>query len=315
MTDISERPAETDAALPLRSEVPKPVRVLSARISLRQRLIEIWRYRELFVGLVRKELKVKYKESTLGFLWSLLNPAITLLVYYVVFQLVLKNGIPNFAIFLVSGILVWNLFSTSLPGATGSVVGNSAIVKKVSFPREVLALASVGAGAVHFVLQSIVLVCFLIGFRYTPAWGYLWLLIPAIIALLLFTAALGVFFAAVNVYFRDTQHLLEVALMVWFWATPIVYQYRLIADQRPALARLWRLINPMVPIVLTFQRAIYRQTEPKGSGGSVINILPPDAGQWWYLKQLLFVIVLSVILSTIALRVFGRLEGNFAEEL
>src|SRR3954464_2094888 len=132
-----------------------PLRVVSARVNQRQRLRDIWRYRELFYGLVRKEPKVKYKESFLGFLWSLLNPAITLLVYYVVFQLVLKNGIPYFAIYLVSGILVWNLFSTSVPGATGSVVGNSAIVKKVSFPREVLALASVGAGAVHFMLQTI----------------------------------------------------------------------------------------------------------------------------------------------------------------
>src|SRR3954447_20683349 len=149
------------------------MRVVSSRVRLGLRLQEIWRYRELFVGLVRKELKVKYKESFLGFLWSMLNPAATLLIYYVVFQLILKNGIPYFAIYLVSGILVWNLFSTSVPGATGSVVGNSAIVKKVSFPREVLALASVGAGAVHFMLQTIVLVCFLIGFRYQPAWEYL----------------------------------------------------------------------------------------------------------------------------------------------
>src|SRR3954470_12124034 len=100
-----------------------PQRVVSARVSLRYRLAEIWRYRELFVGLVRKELKVKYKESFLGFLWSMLNPAATLLIYYVVFQLILKNGIPHFAIYLVSGILVWNLFSTAVPAATGSVVG------------------------------------------------------------------------------------------------------------------------------------------------------------------------------------------------
>src|SRR5207248_4697248 len=126
-----------------------PFRVVSARINLRQRFRDIWAYRELLGGLVRKELKVKYKNSVLGFLWSMLNPALYLVVFYVVFQLILKNGIPQFAIFLLAGLLVWNLFSTALPGATGSVVGNSGLVKKVAFPREVLALSSVGAALVH----------------------------------------------------------------------------------------------------------------------------------------------------------------------
>src|SRR5262249_14733592 len=151
-----------------------------------------------------------------------------LLVYYVVFQLILKNGIPYFAIYLISGVLVWNLFSSAVPAATGSVVGNSAIVKKVNFPRETLALASVGASLVHFLLQGIVLILFLFAFRYAPDWGSLWLLLPAVIALLLLSASLGILLAAVNVYFRDMQHLLEVGLMVWFWATPIVYQYELV---------------------------------------------------------------------------------------
>jgi ABC-2 type transport system permease protein len=298
-----------------RTDRPKPVRIVSARVNLRQRLVEIWRYRELFAGLVRKELKVKYKESILGFLWSLLNPAVVLLVYYVVFQLILKNGIPYFAIYLMSGVIIWNLFSSALPAATGSVVGNSAIVKKVSFPRETLALASVGASLVHFFLQSIVLIIFLFAFRYTPDPAYLPLLIPALIALLLLTASLGVLMAAVNVYFRDMQHLLEVGLMVWFWATPIVYQYRLVADRRPGFVKWYRLLNPVTPIVLTFQRAIYKRAEPKGLNGAVIHILPVHVDQWWYLGQLLIVIVFSIALFGVALVVFGRLEGNFAEEL
>src|SRR5947199_158615 len=174
----------------------RPMRVVSARVDLRQRLRDIWRYRELFAGLVRKELKVKYKESFLGFMWSMLNPATTLLVYYVVFQVILKNGIPYFAIYLACGVLVWNLFSTGLPGATGSVVANSAIVKKVAFPR-----------------------------------------------------------------------------------------------------------------------AIYHKGEPKGLTGGTIPILPVHVSQWWYLSQLLGVIVFSLALFMVALHVFGRLEGNFAEEL
>jgi ABC-2 type transport system permease protein len=299
MTDVDNRP---------------PMRVVSARVDIRQRLRDIWLYRELFVGLVKKELKVKYKESFLGFLWSMLNPATTLLVYYVVFQLILKNGIPSFAIYLVSGILVWNLFSTALPGATGSVVGNAAIVKKVAFPREILALASVGAALVHFFLQTMVLILFLVIFHYGPDYSYLPLLIPALIALLLLTASLGVLLAAINVYLRDMQHLLEVGLMLWFWMTPIVYQYRLIADKRPHMAWLYRL-NPVTPIVLTFQRAIYHQQEPPGPDGNPVRILPVHVGQWWYLYQVLGVIGVSLVIFFIALKVFGRLEGNFAEEL
>ena len=298
-----------------RVERQAPVRVVSARVNLRQRLAELWRYRELFVGLVRKELKVKYKESVLGFLWSMLNPATTLVVYYVVFQIILGSGIPFFAIYLVSGILVWNLFSTALPAATGSVVGNSAIVKKVAFPREILALATVGAALVHFFFQTIVLVIFLVVFHYGPALAYLPLVIPALIALLLLTAALGVLLAALNVYFRDIQHLLEVGLTVWFWMTPIVYQYRLVADKRPQLAWLYRLLNPVTPIVLTFQRAIYARPSPIGKDGQAVKLLPPLATQWWYLGQVLAVIVGSLVLFAVALTVFGRLEGNFAEEL
>src|SRR3954453_318781 len=278
------------------------MRVVSSRVRLGLRLQEIWRYRELFVGLVRKELKVKYKESFLGFLWSMLNPAATLLIYYVVFQLILKNGIPHFAIYLVSGLLVWNLFSTAVPAATGAVVGNAAIVKKVAFPREILALAAVGASLVHFFLQGIVLIVFLCIFHYSPDWQYLPLLIPAIIALLLFTGALGVLLSAINVYFRDMQHLLEVSLLLWFWMTPIVYQYRLVADKLHGSAWLYRL-NPITPIVLTFQRAIYHKAEPKGPGGGIIRILPVGPTQWWYLAQLLWVAGASLILFAIAMKV------------
>ena len=292
----------------------KPTRVISNRTTVRQRVVEIWRYRELLVGLVRKELKVKYKNSALGFLWSMLNPALYLAVFYVVFQLVLKNGIPTFAIYLLSGLLVWNLFSTGLAAATGSVVGNAAIVKKVSFPREILALAAVGASLVHFFLQACVLLLALVGFRYTPSPTFMLLVPVALVALLLLASALGVMLAAVNVYARDTQHLLELVLLAWFWMTPVVYQYRLVADRLQENAWLYRL-NPVTPIVLTFQRAIYNQTEPIGNDGNRLAILPADAGLDWYLFQLLAVAGVSLVLLALALKLFGRVEGNFAEEL
>ncbi len=272
----------------------------------------IWRYRELLAGLVRKELKVKYKNSALGFLWSMLNPALYLVVFYVVFVKILRAGIPEFAIYLLSGLLVWNLFSTSLAAATGSVVGNSAIVKKVAFPREILALASVGAGLVHFFLQATVLLGALAVFQHAPSLPYMALLPLALVTLLLFAAALGVLLAAVNVYARDTEHLLELALLAWFWMTPIVYQYQLAARGLGENTWIYRL-NPITPIVLTFQRAIYNRVCCIPVDNS--PILPVGVGPGWYLGHLLAVAAFSGVLLLVALSVFGRLEGNFAEEL
>jgi ABC-2 type transport system permease protein len=297
------------------------MRVVSARVPLGQRIRDIWQFRELLVGLTRKELKVKYKNSILGFLWSLLNPAAILLTYYVVFQLILKNGVPFFAIYLISGILVWNLFSSGLLGACTAVVGNAGLVKKVAFPREILPLATVGAALIHFFLQCIVLVVFLVAFQRGPAVAYLPLVIPGLAALLLLTASLGVLLSAINVKFRDMQHLLEIALTVWFWACPIVYQFRLVRDRAANpnsffhwIYWVWRL-NPVTPIVLTFQRALYGATSPKGAHGIRVAILPDHASPWWYLWQIMIVAVVAVGLSAVSMKVFGRLEGNFAEDL
>jgi ABC-2 type transport system permease protein len=110
---------------------------------------------ELLRNLVRKDLKVKYKGSTLGFAWSLANPLLLLAVYYVVFQVILPGRIPSFAIYLMSGLLVWNAFSSAVTGAATSVVGNANLVKKVRFPLPVLPLSAVGFAAVHFVLQML----------------------------------------------------------------------------------------------------------------------------------------------------------------
>jgi ABC-2 type transport system permease protein len=164
-------------------------------------------------------------------------------------------------------------------------------------------------------------VIFLLAFQRGPAIEYLPLVVPGLIALLLFTGALGLLLSAINVKFRDMQHLLEVALLIWFWAVPIVYQYRLVRDRASTAHSafhltyyLWRL-NPVTPIVITFQRALYASTSPKGTGGGRIPILPDHAGPWWYLWQLLLVVAFAIGLFVVAFKVFARMEGNFAEEL
>lgn len=299
----------------------KQLTIVSPKVNLRQRVGAIWRYRELLVGMTRKDLRVQYKDSILGFLWSLVAPAVNLIVYYIVFQVILKSGTPRFAIYLITGVLVWNFFSTALLGACSSLVSNAPIIQKVAFPREIPALSSVGSSLVQMGFQSIVLVVFLIAFRRGPAVAYLPLLIPALIALVLLATAAGLLFAALNVRMRDMSHLLGIALQVWFWATPIIYPYCLVRDRvqfHPThfewLFVLYRL-NPVTPIVLTFQRTLYASTSPRGANGIPVHILPDHAGLWWYSWQLLAVIGFSIALLLVALNVFARREGNFAEDL
>jgi ABC-2 type transport system permease protein len=295
------------ASRQLRGRRDLPVRVVSPEVHLAHRVVEIWRYRQLLLALIKKEFKVKYRNSVLGFAWSMLNPAATIAIFYFVFQIVLGSGIPDFAIFLMSGMVVYNLFSYAAGNATPTVVNNSQLVKKVAFPREVLALASVGTAMVFFVFQALVLVAFLAMFRYSPDFAYLPDLIPALLALVLFVSALSIFLAAVNVYMRDIQHLMEIVVgTAWFWATPIVYSYTTI-DARLAHHGLgWLLlVNPLTDVVLVFQRALYHQS----------LVLPVGVGQWWYLWHLLAVIGASIVAFVGALCVFARLESNFAEEL
>ena len=286
--------------------------VVAPQRSVAQHLGSLWSYRELLANLVRKELKVRYKNSSLGFLWSLANPALYLAVFTVVFQVVLRAGIPSYAIFLLSGLLAWNLFSTSLGAAVGSITGNASLVNKVYFPREILPLAAIGANCVHFLLQATVL---LVAIALSPisfdlAW--LWLVAPALAVLLVFTAACAVFLACVNVYARDTQHLLELLLLAWFWMTPIVYQWALPAEklEENGFSPMLTLLNPMVPIVLALQRGLYGiVTTEEGTR------MLPDESQLWYLQNLGIVGAVSVVLLLLAMRLFGRLEGDFAEEL
>lgn len=296
-----------------RRESRDEMRVVSAKRNTRARLREIWQYRELWRSLVRKELKVKYKDSILGFAWTLLNPTLRLGIFYFVFQIVFPNGIPLFAIFFLSGLIVWNLFNEGLAAATGSVVGNGALVKKVSFPREILPLAAVGASVVNFFLQLIVLLAALAAFQHAPSFEYLPLIIPALIVTIMLTSAVGILLSALNVQLRDIGHFLEMGLLLWFWATPIVYPAAQIFQklEDKGLPEWLYMLNPLVPVVMTFQRAIHNTMYPVNGPNSVV----PDESILWYLGHLGLVGLFSVGLFFIAMAVFARKEGNFAEEL
>ncbi len=301
---------------------PKTTRVVSADVSVFRRLADIWASRELLIYLVRTEIKVKYKNSFLGLLWSMLSPAMTLVVYTLVFGIFLKNGIPNFVIFLFAGLLLWNFFSTGVLTATGVVVANAGLVKKVSFPREILALAAVGSAGVFLFFQACVLVIFMAVLGMGPAWTLLWLIPVALIPTIVFASALAIFLASVNVYLRDTQHLVEVIVgSAWFWLCPIIYSYQ--RQVAPHIKNHWHgltvlyFLNPMTPLVMTFQRVLYNRpgvihlATPTPTEGLVLPPWPATT----YLWADTAILGVSLVLFYLAMVVFGRLGGNFAEEL
>ena len=301
-----------------RSLEDTPVRVVSARPVLSTRLKTLWSRRELLIGLISSDIRIKYKNSTLGIFWSMLAPAFTLGVYYMVFAFFLKNGIPNFVIYLFSGLVVWNMFQNSINTATGVIVDRAALVKKVSFPREILALSNVGAAVVYFVVQMVVLVIFVAAVGHAPAWRFLLILPISFLSLYFFTSALAMVMSAVNVYLRDMKHLMEVLLQLWFWLTPVVYSYE--HSIAPHLSRhglsLLYFINPITLIVVTFQRVFYVNTIVHSTVAPypLINILPTWAfDKFLELNVALFAI--TVVLFFVAEAIFGRLEGNFESEL
>jgi ABC-2 type transport system permease protein len=296
--------------LVVRTSEPPRLRVL-------ERVREIWSRREVLLNLVRKELKVKYVSSVLGAVWSLLNPIVFLAVFGFV-ALIAGLALPNFTIYLLSALLGWNFFTTSITNAARSVIDNGNLVKKVAFPREVLPLSSIGVAGFDYVLQITVLFVFMAVIRYGVSWSALLLFPLSVLAMLAFTSALSYLIAAVNVRYRDAQHLLNLGLLVWFWLTPIVYPEGLVQTKlqtyHVAGVNAFRLylLNPMTDIAIGFHRALY-------GAGHFISGTPKPALVGYDVTTIATILcvvsVVSLILLRLTWKVFFDLSGDFAEEL
>jgi len=221
---------------------------------------ELFGYRTLLANLVLKDLKLKYRGSILGLIWSLLNPLLTLGVYTLAFRYILRVQMDHYAFFLMIGLLPWNFFAGALLASTGAILNNSSLVKKVYFPREILPVATV---LFHFAQLLLALAVFL------PALGLLsgvilhstaLLVFPLLALHLLFTIGLALFLSAVTTTLRDVAHLTEVALMLLFWATPIVYP---VSMAPPAIQNLFRA-SPAAAFAIAYQEALFWGRLPDG---------------------------------------------------
>lgn len=268
---------------------------------------------ELLSELVRKDLKVKYQGSVLGFVWSLANPLLLMAIYYFVFAVVLRSGVPGFAIFIVAGLLPWTAFAGAVTAGASSVVANAGLVKKVRFPLQVLPLSAVGYAMVHFALQLGAVLALTTGFRPRLSPAFL-LIVPAIVLMVLFATALSYLVAALNVRYRDTAHIVEIVLLVWFWLNPVVYPAVLVREHLHSWFWLY-FLNPMATVVTTFQRAIFVDDRYIDTNTGQPGHALADGGYAFYARNLTLGIAVSLVLLLLARRLFTRMQSDFAEDL
>src|SRR5215470_11858140 len=211
--------------------------------------MSLLQYHELIWNLVTKDLKLKYRGSALGFLWSFANPLLLILVYGFVFGHILKAGPHNFAFFLMVGILPWNFFSQSLLMATGAILNNGSLIRKVALPTEVFPVATVLFNLVQFLLAlALFFPMALFFFKVSLAWSWL-MFLPLLALHVLFTLGLAFLLAAATVFYRDVHHFTEILLTLVFWLTPIVYTLEVV----PASLKTVLYLNPMSYFILAYQ--------------------------------------------------------------
>jgi len=237
------------------------VRSNQANVGLHLRAL--WRYRELVLSLALRELRARYKNTVLGFFWSLLNPLAMMLVFTMVFTVFIRNSeLENFPIFILCGLLAWNYFTAGVMGSINAIVGNANLVTKVYFPREALPIATVLANLFNFLLTLILLFVALFLFRphFSP---WLWLLPFVVLIQTFFILGLAFILSTLNVFYRDTLMVMDVAILAWFFLTPIFYpisqlpQNYVLFGQSFDLHRLMYILNPMASIVSTYRDLLY----------------------------------------------------------
>ena len=251
-----------------------------------------WRHQlELLYELVQRDMRLRYKRSVLGILWSLFNPLLQLLVFYFIFALVLPLNIPNFALFLFIGLLAWNWFQSSLFEATGSIVDNGDLIRRPGFSSTILPVVPVTTNFIHFLIALPILLVALwwSGVPFNP-WS---VTLPLVLAgQFVVTLSLSYVVAALNVGFRDVRYLLGIILLLGFYLTPVFYEPTSI----PAAYRPLYYLNPLVILIQSYRNLLlYDASVPIGA--------------------LLLVVLAGLVILWLGVRMFKHMSVHFAEEL
>ncbi|MDB5083788.1 MAG: type transporter [Bacilli bacterium] len=251
---------------------------------------EIWRYKEMLRTLVFMDLRTKYKGSILGFLWTFLNPLMTILIYTLIFHTIMRVSMPHYLGYVFVGQLPWNFFQTAMLAGTGSILQYANMVKKIYFPRQILPLSIVLSNGINYLLSLIILIPALLVTGVSLSWHLIWF--PVILAaqfILLYPMVL--LLSALQVYMRDIQHMLVIFLTAWFYFTPVIYSMEMVPKRYAWVYDL----NPAKPLIQSYQDIFYYHRSPS-----------------W----VLFAWVLIAVAGTfVAQRIFNHLNRRMAEEV
>ena len=273
-------------------------------------LLDVFGDRFLLKLLVRKEIKVRYRGSVLGLLWSYVKPLVQFLIYFVALGvfLDLQRGTPNYAIYLFSGIVLVNFFTECLSNATRSIVDNRDLIRKIYLPRELFPVATVWVSAAHFLPQLLVLVgaCLVVG--WTPSILQVAAAVLIFLMVAVLATGLGLIFGAINVYFRDSENIVDMIVMVVTWASPVLYVWTMVEDVMGSWFWVYQL-NPMTVAVEVFHWAFWEPT--LNAEQLVIETIPPGLLTLW----LPIALMISLGLLFLGQLTFRRLAVHFAQEL
>lgn len=249
---------------------------------------EVWQFRYALHNLVLKDFRVRYRNMSLGVLWSVLNPLIMLAVLVVVFSYIHPNRTQHhFPIFLLLGLISFNFFSLCVSAATTCVRDNASLIKKVIFPRQLLPLSILLSQTIHLLIQVALLFLFILWFRVPMGPSYWWL-VPVFATQWLAILGLSLLFSALNVFYRDVQYIVESGLRVMFWFTPIFYALRTVriglSAKHPALYYLY-LMNPLAGCIDAARWAVLegKAPEPQAFGIAVaVSVFWFLVGAWLF---------------------------------
>lgn len=268
-------------------------------------ILDVFRWRYLLRLLVRKGTATRYRNSVLGWTWSYVKPAAQFAVYYFVMGFILGgHGIDNFAIYLFSGIVIINLFNEAFGNATTAIVDNGSLVRKIYLPRELFPIAAIIVAFVHFLPQVLILfvVCLLVG--WTPSLLGVGAVLLGTFIVVALALGLGLFFAGLNVRFRDAQNFVEIIRMFSVWTSPVLYLWVLVAEKLPSWAFSIYMANPLAVAVELYHTGFWSATVSETHG------LPPGFG-----TSTAVALAICVFFLILGQFVFRRFERTFAQDL
>lgn len=271
-------------------------------------LLEVFDKRFLASLLVHKELRVRYRGSVLGMLWSYAKPAVQFLVFYLAIGkfMGMDRAIENYVIYMFAGVVAMNYFAEIFNNDTRSVVWNTPLVKKIYLPRELFPVASTWVAFVHFVPQLVILASGALIFGWRPGLMELGLFIYVFLVLTIFGLGVGLLMGALNVFYRDAENFVELILMVTTWASPVLYKWEMVYSFLGD-GWLWKLyqLNPLTPIVEMFHIVFWEPTMMQEAATR-----PPDMFMWGIIAG-----VSAVVTLLVGEIVFRKLDPRFAQEL